>query len=556
MRLDRRSVSTLSRRIWQTWEHATSNPTKGQQNFLSQLLRRNQSTVFGKEHGFASIQNIDDYRRQVPIADYERFRPYVEQISAGARRVLTREQPFMFTLTSGTTGEAKLIPVTKAAQTIHGKLTTLWYCRAFLDHKRCFDGKVLGVVSPSVEGLTRAGIPYGSASALIYGSSPPWVKRRRAIPNEVSEIKDFTAKYYVTMRLGVEQDISFFGTPNPSTILKLVETADRFKEEIVKDIREGGISHHFELADDIRQKLVSRLSANPKRSKELDRFVSEGQNLRPAEYWPRLKLIGCWKGGTVGVRLREFDRWFAKETPVRDLGYMASEAQISLPISDRGAAGILAIDANFYEFIPETEIGGANPTMLTCTELDEGGTYHIVLTTPGGLYRYDINDVVRVTGFYNQTPLIEFIRKGRDVSNITGEKLHVNQIIQAMEHAQSAAGLTVQHYRSFADLEKSRYTFLVEFDGATLPKEALSCLLNELDSRLHQLNVEYAQKRESRRLAAPVLWVMKSGWFDAKARSTLQRAGGVQFKSQLLTTVPEDPSEALLIIEKTSEELK
>src|SRR5207245_537026 len=149
--------------------------------------------------------------------------------------------------------------------------------------------------------------------------------------------------------------------------------------------------------------------------------------------------------------------------------------------------GILAIDANFYEFIPETEIGGANPTMLTCAELDEGGTYHIVLTTPGGLYRYDINDVVRVTGFYNQTQLIKFIRKGRDVSNI---------------------------------------------------------------------NVEYAQKRESRRLAAPVLWVMKSGWFDGKARSTLQRAGGAQFKSQLLTTVPEDPSEALLIIEKTSEELK
>src|SRR5207245_10708093 len=141
----------------------------------------------------------------------------------------------------------------------------------------------------------------------------------------------------------------------------------------------------------------------------------------------------------------------------------------------------------------ETEIGGANPTMLTCTELDEGGTYHIVLTTPGGLYRYDINDVVRVTGFYNQTPLIEFIRKGRDVSNITGEKLHVNQIIQAMEHAQSAAGLTVQRYRSFADLEISSYTFLVEVDGCNLPKEALSCLLNELDSRLHQLNVESAQ---------------------------------------------------------------
>src|SRR5437867_11355096 len=87
---------------------------------------------------------------------------------------------------------------------------------------------------------------------------------------------------------------------------------------------------------------------------------------------------------------------------------MASEAQISLPISDRGAAGILAIDANFYEFIPETEIGGANPTTLTCAELDEGGTYYIILTTPGGLYRYDINDVVRVTGFYRVVAQIDF----------------------------------------------------------------------------------------------------------------------------------------------------
>src|SRR5439155_6748544 len=138
-------------------------------------------------------------------------------------------------------------------------------------------------------------------------------------------------------------------------------------------------------------------------------------------------------------------------------------AQMTLPVSDVGSAGILAVDKNFYEFIPESDIGSAKPTILTCAELEQRKNYYLILTTPGGLYRYDINDVVRVAGFYKQTPLIEFVRKGRDVSNITGEKLHVNQIIQAMEHAQSAAGLTIQHYRSFADLEKSRYTFLVEF---------------------------------------------------------------------------------------------
>jgi hypothetical protein len=237
---------------------------------------------------------------------------------------------------------------------------------------------------------------------------------------------------------------------------------------------------------------------------------------------------------------------------VRDLGYMASEAQITLPVSDVGSAGILAIDANFYEFIPQEEIGNAHPTALTCAELDEGQSYYIVLTTPGGLYRYDINDVVRVTGFYNRTPLIEFVRKGRDVTNITGEKLHVDQVIQALEHAQVAAGVIVQHYRGFADLEKSRYAFLVELDGAVSTQAALSSLLDELDSSLRRLNIEYEQKRTSLRLGAPVLWVMKPGWFERKASSMLQRgAGDVQFKAQLLSAVPEDVSETLLIVEKT-----
>src|SRR4029453_4946886 len=154
------------------------------------------------------------------------------------------------------------------------------------------------------------------------------------------------------------------------------------------------------------------------------------------------------------IRLKEFGRRFAEGTPVRDLGYMASEAQITLPVSDVGSAGILAIDANFYEFIPEGEIDSATPTTLTCAELDARENYFLCFTTPGGFYRYDINDVVRVTGFYNQTPLIEFVRKGRDVTSITGEKLHVNQVIQAMEQAQSAANLALQHYRVSAAIRK------------------------------------------------------------------------------------------------------
>ena len=59
--------------------------------------------------------------------------------------------------------------------------------------------------------------------------------------------------------------------------------------------------------------------------------------------------------------------------------------------------------------------------------------YYIFFTTTSGLYRYDINDVIKVTGRYNQTPQIIFLRKGRGMTNITGEKLSVNQVIEAVQ---------------------------------------------------------------------------------------------------------------------------
>ena len=291
-------------------------------------------------------------------------------------------------------------------------------------------------------------------------------------------------------------------------------------------------------------------SCGVSRARRLQSLIKHDGALRPKEYWPRLQLIGCWKGGSAGVRLKEFAGWFGKTTPVRDLGYMASEAQMTLPVFDSGSAGILAVDKNFYEFIPETEINASAPTILTCSELEEGNLYYIVLTTPGGLYRYDINDVIRVAGFYNQTPLIEFVRKGRDVTSITGEKLHVNQLIGAMKRAQSAAGVAVQHFRACADVEKSLYVLSVELDGVMPSRQSLVQLLQELDAGLQELNVEYAQKRESGRLFAPVLCVMKPGWFERKAQAILQGGGrDTQFKAQLLCVTPEDPDEIQLILD-------
>jgi hypothetical protein len=549
-----KAAAFVARRQWTRWEELTNRPQDTQDRLLLHIITRNRSTRFGGDHRFDAIHTLRDYRKQVDIGDYERLRPYMERAKNGEANTLTEEPIVMFTMTSGSTGEPKLIPVTETSRRNHRQLTRFWYYRALVDHPDLFSGKLLGVVSPAIEGRTAGGIPFGSASGLVYQSSPSWIQNANAAPREIAEVKDFEAKYYLTMRLALEHDITFLGTPNPSTILKLVESVNQNKYEIIKDICDGTLTARCNLQPEMRAALAGRLRKNPARAKRLESLIKNDGTLRPKEYWPRLQLMGCWKGGTVGVRLKEFARWFAKATPVRDLGYMASEAQMTLPISDEGSAGILAINENFYEFIPESEIGSPAPTTLTCAEIEKGASYYLVLTTPAGLYRYDINDIVRVAGFYNQTPLIEFVCKGRDVTNITGEKLHVNHVIQAMAQAQNAARMAVQHFRACADVEKSRYSFFVELDGVMPTQERLVQLLHELDASLRVLNVEYAQKRESRRLDAPVLCVMKSGWYKRKANAVLQPGTrDVQFKAQLLSSIPEEGSEIQFVVQCANE---
>ena len=554
MNLLLKAAAFLTRRQWTRWNTLTVKPQEIQHKLLLGIISRNRGTRFGRGHHFDTIRSPGEYRERVPIGDYERLRPYVERAQNGEASVLTAEPVLMFAMTSGSTGQPKLIPVTATTRRSHRQLTRFWYYRALVDHPDLFSGKLLGIVSPAVEGRTSGGIPFGAASGLIYQSSPSWIQNAYAVPDEIAEVKDFEAKYYLTMRLALEHDITFFGTPNPSTILKLVESVNRNKVEIIKDIFDGTITARCNVPPGMRAVLRGRLAKNPARARRLESLIKYDGTLRPKEYWPRLQLIGCWKGGTVGVRLREFVRWFGKTTPVRDLGYLASEAQMTLPISDSGSAGILAVDQNFYEFIPESDMGSASPAVLTCAELEDGENYYVILTTPGGLYRYDINDVVRVAGFFNRTPLIEFVRKGRDVVNITGEKLHVNQVIDAMAQAQHAAGIAVQHFHACADVEKSLYAFAVEFDGVMPAQENISRFLRHLDACLRALNVEYAQKRESRRLGAPILCVMKPGWFERKANTTVQRgARDVQFKASLLGATPEDTSEIQFVVQSAGE---
>jgi len=445
------------------FEEATKNPIKAQKKVLFEFLARNQKTEYGLKYNFSKIKSIDEYQEAVPLNDYETLSTYIEKMTKGQSDILTIDKPILFGATSGTTGRPKFIPVTKYSRVKKADVMDLWIYYISRDHPEIFDGKILAIVSPEIEGHTESGIPYGAESGHGYKNLPDIVKTLYALPYQVFEITDYNARYYAALRIGLEQNVTTLATMNPSTIILLCDKINKLKQDIIVDIEKGTLNKDLDIHDNIRKVIEKSLKPNPKRADELRAILKERKELLPKYFWPDLALIECWKGGTVGLYLREFPRYFGN-VPIRDFGYLSSEARSSIPISDEGAGGVLAVNANFYEFIPREDMGKPEKRTFLCDQLEKGEEYFIILTTPGGLYRYNIDDLIRVDGFFNKTPVIEFVQKGLGVTSVTGEKLYESQVVQAVNRAVEQHKLFVEFFTTSIQLGKiPRYVFLVEF---------------------------------------------------------------------------------------------
>ena len=513
------------------FEAAADHPVSAQTRVLHRLLGDNAATAFGREHGFAEITTPAEYARRVAIRDYEAFRPWVARIIAGEPRVLTAEAPFMFTSTSGTTGEPKLVPVTESWAEAMAALMRLWTVHALRDHPAMLDGRVLALVSPAVEGITSGGLPYGAMTGLTFQRLPRTIQRRHAVPYAAALIRDHEARYFVAARLALGHSISSIGVPNPSTLLRLADTAARRAEALVRALHDGTLgvddvqptAHAGVSAGELRSALAAGLSPDPRRAAELARVIEHHGRLVLGECWRDLSLVGCWLGGSAGIQARHLDAHFGSRVARRDLGLVASEGRLTMPVDDQSAAGVLAVHESFFEFVPEEAIEDPAPRTLLAHELEKGRRYYVIVTGGNGLYRYDLNDIVEVHGFHRQTPKVAFVRKGRDMVNITGEKLHLNHVLHAVRAAERATGLGVWQFRLVPDVEATRYDLLVELPRPAAEPSALGDFVAAFDRGLGEVNIEYASKRGSARLRAPRLFVMRAGWSERLCRADFAR---------------------------------
>ena len=530
-------LKAAGQRAVKDFVRAAGDPKASQERYLLGHIRKTEETAFGQDHGFSDIHSYEEFAKRVPIQDYEGHRPYIERALHGESQVLTMEEPLIYASTSGTTGSPKLLPITARFQKELSAMSRIWFLQALADHPGIFRKKIFSVVSPAIEGFTPKGLPFGSMAGMTYQNNPWILLRDFALPYSLMTLSNYDLRDFMALRLALTLDISMAVTPNPSTLLKLGRMAQAHGPALVKAIGDGVSGHTAIVPNDglseddqaILQVLCAGFKPNPKRAKELDHHIEKAGSLRLQDAWPDLGMIGCWLGGSAGIQARLLDETWGT-TPRRDIGLRASEASMTIPVNDGTAAGVLAVHSNFYEFIPEAEIEQSEPPVLRAHELEMGQRYYILLTTSGGLRRYDINDVVEVQGTYEQAPVLAFVGKGRDMANLTGEKLHVNHVLSAVARSEQAEGLRAELFCTIPNVDEMRYDLLVEPESAWSESDGLR-FLQEYDKALTAENIEYGYKRDSGRLHAPRLCLMRKGWADRQRRRDITSSGReVQYK--------------------------
>ena len=516
------SVGTSFQSLLRLWlKHSNADhfddstwwPGRAQQDKLLEICGRNAASAYGRAHRFDRIRTVADYRQAVPPNTYDDLAPWIDRMTAGEHNVLTADDPLLFATTSGTTGAAKYIPVTPSYLHEYSHGIHVHTYRIFADFPDLLDGGVLVSASNDEEGRTPGGTPYGAISGYVTRTQPGVLRRFFVLPYEVCRIKDIEAKYYLTLRHALAADVRGIFTPNPSSLLLLAEAMGTHADELIDDIGRGTVNPAY-LPAGAPPGLTAGLCADPRRAAELAGCVRGTGRLVPAEAWPNLRVVSCWKGGTMPLYLRQLPDHFG-DVPVRDLGYMASEGRGATPLVNSGAAGVLNVTSHFFEFVPAEQRDRPDAEFLTAEELESDREYFVYLTTSAGLYRYDIDDLVRVVDFYRRTPVIQFVRKGQGVSSITGEKLTEAQMTAALLDVVERHGYDLAHVTACVEWgEPPGYALYCE-PVRSWPEDRCRAFVGAIDRALAVRNIEYESKRASRRLAMPVLKLVAPGSFTA-----------------------------------------
>ncbi|TWT98711.1 GH3 auxin-responsive promoter family protein [Neorhodopirellula pilleata] len=516
----------------------TANSRDIQRDVLLEKVRLCADSRFGRDYHLRSIRNVDDFRRNIPITDFETFRPYVDDVRRGDPGALFSPSVrlLMFALTSGTTEQPKHIPVTDEFIRTYKRGWKIWGLKAHTDHMDLAKKEYVHLAGDWQQSQAESGVWCGSISGLAAETRPAIVRRTFIVPPEVGKISDWTARQYTALRLSLpSRKVGMIMTANPLTLVGLAELADREKESLIRDMRDGTLrlpEGCSSTTSNTLQRRIKRVSS--RRIQELENIIEQTGRLLPKDFWPQLSVIGVWMGGSVSAFIPEVRRLYG-ECAFRDHGLSASEGRMTIPIEDESNAGLLDYESNFYEFIPESEFESDSPTVLEAHELIEGQSYYILLTNSGGLFRYNIHDVVQCVGFRGQTPMLTFLHKGAHCSSMTGEKLTEYQVATAVREGFGQLNLRVETVMLVPVMGSTpRYRLLIE----SHLNDDVENIAKSIDRSLAAVNCEYDDRIKTNRLRPIETKIIPNGsWQKMRERKIAERGGTQeQYKHTFLGT--------------------
>jgi hypothetical protein len=424
-----------------------SRADDAQDAWFEYLLDKGKDTVYGESLGFKNIRTYDQWRQIVPVVSYEDLKPWIERTMAGEQGLLWPEEITWFAKSSGTTGNtAKFIPISyESLEDNHFKGTrdilTL-FCAENPDSE-LFQGKALLIGgSHKINQLNARGY-YGDLSAVLMNHMPVWANFKSTPDLNIALMDNWEEKVESMAQATIQEDVtSISGVPTWTLVL--------FK----RILEITGKKHMHEV-------------------------------------WPNLELF--IHGGVSFTPYREQFKQLLPNPKMRYVEtYNASEGFFGVQYSSASADMLLVSDHGvFYEFYPVNE---GPEAAVPLKGVKPGVNYAVLITTTGGLWRYNLGDTIQ---FSSTRPyLFKISGRTKLYINAFGEELVIENADTAIAAAASEMRAVVEDYTAapvyMTDTEPG-HEWLIEF---SVPPSDLEEFTRLLDEHLKSCNGDYAAKRQ------------------------------------------------------------
>lgn len=446
------------------------HPDEVQQNILASNIARSVNTEYGKKYGFSDIQSYQHFKQQVPIVDYDDIEPLIHRVKNGEQNVFWPSEIRWFAKSSGTTNaRSKFIPLSSdSLEDCHfkaGKDMLALYFHNKPDSK-IFTGRSLRLGgSTQISNINNQSY-FGDLSAILIENFPVWVELRSIPSREISLMDEWESKMHEIANASINEEVtSLAGVPSWMLVL---------------------MNHILE--------------------------VTGKSNIH--EVWPNLEL---YMHG--GVSFDPYREQFKAILPKPGFEYMeiynASEGFFGIQDQLGSNEMLLMLDYGiFYEFVPLDKLNDQPyDHIIPLSEVEVGVPYAMIISTNGGLWRYNIGDTITFT---NTRPYrFKIAGRTKHYINVFGEELMISNADKAIEVASAKHQCRVVDYTAapvyMSGNESGAHEWLIEFE---VPPINLQAFTETLDATLKSINTDYEAKRhKNMALKMPIVHQAPKGLF-------------------------------------------